>query len=294
MVGEEKRKRRTKMDDNLTKEQLNQILSEIKKNTTQTAFRLKLDKNCKPAWTDSKFGGVPYWDTRMEYPVSSEGGKMYLLAQINFSELPENDIFPKSGILQFFIAGDDIYGIDFDEPDSQKGFRVVFHKEIRQDITEADVMELDIPTTTKRREDDSLPLETEYAVSIEKAEVSMGIFDYRYEEMFKESAKALGIAVSNEDRIYDLLDEEEYSKQCEQSCNTGHWLLGYPYFTQEDPRTYKEELRTYDTMLFQMDSEGAGRYEIIWGDSGVANFYITKEALEKGDFSEVMYNWDCF
>ena len=32
---------------------------------------------------------------------------------------------------------------------------------------------------------------------------------------------------------------------------------------------------------------------ILWGDCGVANFFISRTDLEKLDFSRVLYNWDC-
>ena len=32
---------------------------------------------------------------------------------------------------------------------------------------------------------------------------------------------------------------------------------------------------------------------IMWGTMGVANFFIRKEDLEKENFEEVLYNWDC-
>ena len=64
----------------------------------------------------------------------------------------------------------------------------------------------------------------------------------------------------------------------------GHHLLGYPYFTQEDPR---EGL--YKTLLFQMDSDNG----ILWGDAGVGNFFIDLEKLKQRDFSDVFYTWDC-
>lgn len=68
----------------------------------------------------------------------------------------------------------------------------------------------------------------------------------------------------------------------------GHKLLGYPSFTQSDPRydTYAK----YDTLLLQIDSDGD---DIMWGDCGVANFFINKEDLKNKDFSKILYNWDC-
>ena len=40
-----------------------------------------------------------------------------------------------------------------------------------------------------------------------------------------------------------------------------------------------------------MDSDEAAG--ILWGDVGVANFFILPQNLEKKDFSNVLYTWDC-
>ncbi|ETJ18863.1 hypothetical protein Q604_UNBC18576G0001, partial [human gut metagenome] len=31
-----------------------------------------------------------------------------------------------------------------------------------------------------------------------------------------------------------------------------------------------------------------------WGDGGVCNFFINKDKLKNLDFSDVLYNWDCY
>ena len=33
--------------------------------------------------------------------------------------------------------------------------------------------------------------------------------------------------------------------------------------------------------------------EIMWGDSGVCNFFISDEDLKALNFDRVLYNWDC-
>ena len=73
-------------------------------------------------------------------------------------------------------------------------------------------------------------------------------------------------------------------------------MLGFPFFTQSDPREYSDTLAKYDTLLLQIDSDEDDdrSFEIIWGDCGVANFFINSEALLKKDFSKVIYNWDCY
>lgn len=55
----------------------------------------------------------------------------------------------------------------------------------------------------------------------------------------------------------------------------------------------KEE---YNVMLLQVDSEfveGERRYLILWGDCGIANFFIREKDLKAQDFSNILYNWDC-
>ncbi|MBR1735653.1 MAG: DUF1963 domain-containing protein, partial [Firmicutes bacterium] len=155
----------------MTIEEVKNILYETEKRTSRTGFKINIDWKNKPtSLTQSKFGGMPYWDKKMEYPKGSDGNKLYLLAQINFEEVPENDILPKKGILQFFLGDDDLYGCDFDEPMIQKNFRVVFHKEADNEKKEEDLIHLDIPTTLNIPEDHYLPIVCEVPISFEKTE----------------------------------------------------------------------------------------------------------------------------
>ncbi|MBR3103479.1 MAG: DUF1963 domain-containing protein [Lachnospiraceae bacterium] len=268
------------------------ILAKTAEITAMDAFRVSTVVGKTPALTESKFGGVPYWDKTMAYPLSSRDEKMALLAQINFAELPENEIFPKEGMLQFFVALDDVYGAEFSTPDIQKDFRVIYHKTIDTSVTAESLADLQIPTHADG-EDLGFPITREMALSFEKTKISMGVTDYRYMEKVKEAAKLVGEAVPEADDPYDYLKGSEYDKETK---NTGHWMLGYPFFTQYDPRENNEALRRFDTVLLQIDSEYSKEhpdYEIMWGDAGVANFFINGDALRKGDFSEIMYSWDC-
>ena len=67
---------------------------------------------------------------------------------------------------------------------------------------------------------------------------------------------------------------------------SGHKLGGYPYFTQEDPRSAEGM-----ELLLQLDSDDS--VNMMWGDVGVGNFFIAPEDLKRGDFSRVAYSWDC-
>ncbi|MGY0216256.1 YwqG family protein [Endozoicomonadaceae bacterium StTr2] len=222
----------------------------------------------------SKFGGKPYWPKGMDYPVNKEGKALYLLAQINFEEVPALKDYPQNGILQFFIEDDDLYGMDFDRPvqdviEDQSGYRVVYHQDIIQ--TDSD-LEQALPEASQAT---ILPLGREYAVSFKLEQELPAATDYRFEAI-------AGDIFNFEEDVAEYI-YENFSA-------VGSKLGGYANFTQEDPRAQGDEQWL---LLFQLDSEWENGIEIMWGDMGVANFFIRQEDLEQQDFSRIWYNWDC-
>lgn len=275
-------------------DKIKKVVAAIKEKTAMTAYQLKIIKDSEPDIFDSKFGGVPYWDLSKEYPIDSYGNKMMLLAQINFTkEALADKRLPQQGMLQFFIInGDDLYGMDFEELDSQKDFRVIYHETVNMDVTKEQVLVLDIPIATDEDNEFS-PLGKEAAIEFHKTTTYMGTEVVTFEKLFAQTLKELTGEDMGEMSTYSYLSKEDNDYLYDQLFNTGHWLLGYPFFTQYDPRD-EETTAYYDTMLFQMDSEMAeGRDYVLWGDCGVGNFFINSEALKKKDFSKVMYSWDC-
>lgn len=75
----------------------------------------------------------------------------------------------------------------------------------------------------------------------------------------------------------------------------GTKIGGYPFFTQSDPREREDdevkEKYEYDTLLFQLDSVDD---HVMWGDCGIGNFFINRINLKNKDFSNVLFNWDCY
>ena len=234
------------------------------------------------ALTSSKAGGVGYLPKSEDYPVNEEGQPMTLLAQINFAEMPALPQYPETGILAFYIdCFDDLLGLDFDNPMNTDGFRVFYFENLNEDsYSREDVKALFVPfeaeelysvvdqemkmtgeLSTQVLVNDSYPFEQVYGVEF---------YDY-FEEAFGDDADA------------------QMDKLFEENNGGGSHFGGYPYFTQEDPRKYDEDV-THTELLFQLDSDFTS---IMWGDSGVGNFFISKEDLVKRDFSHVMYNWDC-
>ena len=80
-----------------------------------------------------------------------------------------------------------------------------------------------------------------------------------------------------------------------QKDNKGSHIFGTPLFCQEDPRPTKPEYssKKYDTLLLQIDS-CATKGHVEFGDQGIAHFFINRKALERKDFADILYTWDCY
>lgn len=223
----------------------------------------------------SKVGGEPYLPIGQHYPQTLDGENLQLLAQINFAELPQNDLYPQSGILQFFInPNDDLYGLNFDDQQIQDGFRVIFYDAVTEDQTG---LVQDFPAFS---DDGYSPVSGQSAIQFTKSESYIDLNNFDFSE-----------------RVTDPFAKDDEEDFCDEygelfSAN-GHRLGGYPFFTQTDLREHNESFQDY-VLLLQIDTDDTDGVEIMWGDSGVGNFFIHPEDLKKRDFSKVVYNWDCY
>ena len=224
---------------------------------------------------DSKFAGYPYWPVGKPYPTDSYGKYLYLLAQLNFSQIPHLEGYPEKGLLQFYIADDDVYGINFDEPTSQKNFRVVYFEDTSSPAIE------DFSFLEQQEQESSLPVSQTMQLSFKLQQDYYAYADIRYPEDLRDelesTEKPAGAARSLADEVAALFPEG------------GHKIGGYAYFTQYDPRDEKVEYLDM-VLLLQIDSQDN---TILWGDVGVGNFFIHPDDLKRKDFSKVLYNWDC-
>lgn len=266
------------------------IVAEVKRRTETPCWKLTLQPEGPCGLLDSKVGGLPYWDPALPYPTDSQGNKMTLLAQLNFAQLGTEAPLPAQGLLQFFIGQDDVFGIDFDQPDSQKDFRVVYHPEPDPALTLEQIQALELPTHVEA--DLCTPVIREAAFTAEKTVGYMGPGDCRFEALFREAVRAVTGEDIGEKNAYQYFDKADRDYFYDQLSAAGHRLLGYPFFTQYDPR---EPEGPYDTLLFQLDSDMAEDRKdlVLWGDCGVGNFFINREDLLCRDFSRILYNWDC-
>lgn len=218
----------------------------------------------------SQLGGEPWWPASKAFPRDGDGHPLFLLAQVNFAELPVLPPLPRTGLLQIFIAADHLYGANLDDLQDTRGFRVFHHT----DLTEPRNLR-DVPRTLPASRGAALPLEDAFAArGLAFAMEAMAIdpTDYRFASILPE--------IAADDDLLEL-----YAEWHEVSAVR---LGGYPNFTQEDPRAYMKS-RLGDFNLLTIDTTDG----IMWGDSGVAQFFIDEADLKRADFSKVAYNWDC-
>lgn len=232
---------------------------------------------------DSKIAGDPYFPKNDEYPVDGEGHPMKLLAQINFGQLPKLKDYPETGLLQVFISlHDDLYGMNIDQKTEQKDFWIKF-------IEEPFLAEEDLLTDfsfVKIPDDFYFPVTKEGAITGELSSETISVEDFRFEKVTgKRSWDLFEDAVGIDGDEADQLLDEFY----ETASGFGHKVGGYPGFTQEDPRTYVDQEHT--VLLLQIDSDD--EVDMLWGDCGIANFFIKPEDLKRKHFENVVYNWDC-
>ncbi|MBR0128205.1 MAG: DUF1963 domain-containing protein [Neisseriaceae bacterium] len=292
----------------LTPESEQRLLDEIDKISLKTAVRIKAFKaSDNLSLTASKFGGLPYWQPEKPYPTDEKGNKMILLAQINWAEVPHLPDFPEHGILQFFVsAGEEpvyrngmfvapnsnfLYGADFDNPLAQKNWRAVYHEQIDENIDKQAVMALDIPVASR---DYNLPFFHQYKLDFELQENRLGVAYFpEFKRVLKIAAQNAEIKMTDNDieEPYKILGDELSNKLFRR--NEGHWIGAYPFFTQTAPQE-AERFKDYTVLLLQIDTDEENGNDIMWGDAGVGNFFITPDDLKKRDFSRVLYTWDCY
>ena len=279
---------KTEVNPHYTEEQAKRLLRYIHDSTAKDTVRIKpmpADSSLpfEKKVCSSKFGGLPYWTRGEEYPKSEDGEALYLLAQINFAEVPHIDDFPTRGLLQIFIKADDTYGCSFDTDTQQKDWRIVWRDVFSPSLamSEAELGEMGVKCAGEENSEMPLPLQKEYALIFEKCKTYSHPHLDDFDGVLKNAAQVLGFPVYDKSP-YELLDSDSLSAfYCD---GEQHQIGGYPDFTQNDVR------REGDVLLFQMD--GAG--EISWGDSGIANFFIPPADLKAHNFSNVLYNWDCY
>ena len=278
----------------ITKEMIKKVIEKVSEENKKECINIKTHIDENLTIFDSKFGGIPYLPKNFEVPygTSDDNGQLALLAQINCTDLPENNLYPKTGILQFWIGRDDLMGLEDD-------YKVVYFENIDNTITREEVLTKYTPLDPEDYDQYSPfnPSNAEFGLTFEKGVSSITTEDYRFEDIVINAIHEL-YPDEEVSKLYSDLgaDVHEYLYTSVEGLN--HAIGGYPNFTQYDPRGYNSEegeQSPYDIMLLQVESEWKkdDDVEIIWGDCGVGNFFISEENLKNCNFEDVLYNWDC-
>ncbi|MDO5678554.1 MAG: DUF1963 domain-containing protein, partial [Propionibacteriaceae bacterium] len=260
----------------------------------------------------------------VEFPQSANG-PMQLIGQFNFDELPTLEGFPETGILQLFIGTDDIFGLDSEGgslvrylPDASApsvGSMPLLDKQTNyhgpldqpmvgitlrgtataESISRGDrgLFELTSPgpRVFLRKSDAYRTIHTVPWGWVIVRDGAPGQRWTHWERNVGEGAALdaarsayLSLAVAEGYRVDPTMDA--HLVPLPEVKGDGDKLGGYPFFTQEDPRESGDER----ILLAQIDT-GEG---LMWGDSGVANWFIHPDDLAQRDFSKVQFNWDCY
>ena len=253
--------------------------------------------------TSSKFGGVPYLPEGVDAPTNAHGDPLGMIAQINCAELPDNDIYPKTGILQFWLdPTDDLYGANYDNPIAQDNNRVMYYPEIGAPNSGVGLAQVD-------REEGEFPgywpispLDMELALSFEAIEQGEAVLSEDFFNVFVHQWNSL-YPDQTIKSLWDLDDlSDEPVTDFFDDFAEFHKIGGKPIFVQGDPRDVKDNLKNYTVDLLTIVSgdvhdprggEDSRNIEIMWGDMGTANWLITPEQLAACDFSQVLFEWSC-
>lgn len=236
--------------------------------TGRPVIRMEITDQPSKSVLGGRLGEVP--------PTAPDGSPMGLLAAIFCSELPKNDLFPPRGVLRFYIARNDTYGADFDHLDRQTGFRVLFDPE--------ELHYTAVPDYTAS--DDPFPVSEFCYLHFTAGTDPMPHVDFRYGDTVAQALAADPTATEEDYYCEDFTQEIP---------GGGHKLGGYATFTQWDPREPGSQYAAYDTLLLQLDSDVPfGQDRVMFGDNGVCGFFISAEDLRAGDFSHILYTWDCY
>ena len=280
------------MEEKELKISAKEIFKEIEKKYQETAKEMmvadaSVNASKEIKITDSKIEGIPYIPKGRKIPTNSKGQQFMFLAQINCDNLKGLEDFPQEGILQFWVLGEDLLGLDFDDYTNRDGFDVIYYEKIEDYYSEDEFKEMYNPYKFDLKYMEILiasePCKMKFSLEKQKESFNYELLDNLFKEVLEEES----LGFNEKDKLYEevekLYDDEFYEEIVGTKCN------GFPYFTQWEPRDDKQ-MKEYDTSLFQIDS---GK-EVMIGDSGVMHFFINREKLRNKDFSDVFYNWDCY
>ena len=274
-----------------TQAQIEQFVADLNATTQREVIRISLSLADNLALTDSNLGGIPYIPQGGALPTSVDGKPLFMLAQINCEQLPENTLYPKKGLLQFWIAAMEapLYGLDYEAPCSNDFKRVIYYP------TFGEALPIDDFINDYTFDDENLPFnsKTQFALHFKKDTESISLEERAATQLFFQKwNESFSTHITTIDEFFDEVPDdicEEINAYLLKE-PTGHKIGGYPYFIEYDPR---EENDPHTFLLLQIDIDNVEEEEICWGNlGGVANFFISPEDLDNCKFDNIFFHWE--
>ncbi|MEM6306956.1 MAG: DUF1963 domain-containing protein [Pseudomonadota bacterium] len=287
-LAEEQAKQSHKAHVTQVKTQIKDLL-DLQKTLAQPGVAVTIRDDIATNLLDSRIGGNPAWPKGTPKPQPKGQFPFYFLAQINFAEMPKLDGFPSTGLLQFFAAADDLYGVGFQQRDADgvldfnSDIHIAYHdtldtmEEWVMFASADDVATLDVPFDYRDWWRTGYRLEFGPARSIRPT-----FDDYRLYDAYWDIEKQF----TNKTAFSEITDP--YLEQT----NTGADMMigGHPFFSQIDPRYDYDVTREFSHCLLSIDSTNG---KFLWGDCGTGSFLIRPDDLRRRDFGQVLSNYDC-
>ena len=256
------------------------LIEELYAENSLPAIGIKPSEAAEPLpVTVSKFGGVPYLPAGVEAPTDSDGVPMGMVAQINCTELPENPIYPPTGMVQFWVSTNVCWGIDKEE-----NHRVIYYPQLGEANPDA------VATWEDHERDFWWPIKSECALEF----TTPGREIFAPNDSINHPLLEKWNQAYPEQAITSLDDFDVYVEEIEDFTGSGNYsrLGGLPDFIQGDPRREEPEnsdIRRRTVNLLTINSN----IGVLWGDCGTANWVIAPDRLAARDFSQVFYEWSC-
>ncbi len=249
------------------------------------------DGPCAPL--GSRVGGEPAMLPGEEWPLGPGGEPLCFLAQLDMADLSALPGFPRQGLLRLFVGPEPEYGVDPNDMAAQMGFRALFAPDPSGAVLR--------PAPDEGAEDGLGWGEGPWAVRFgAPAPTPPDDYDFRVQGAFSREWAAAhpdlpaggtedaDLYASDPSLTLGLAIAAHRAAGGPPTVQVG----GYPRFVQvSDPRGWEERYDRYDALLLQLSSDH-GRYIEI-GDGGRMYFFAPSGKLAAGDFSDIMYWWDC-
>jgi len=228
----------------------------------------------------SRLGG-PVWLAEDEaWPTDAKGVPLEFMAQLDLADFSALQGYPKTGVVQFFVGRNDLYGADFDDP--AKGARLVRRIDFAQPgafHAPPPLVQIDGVFGSEYS-----PFQNDHTREKGIA-LRAALVEDRIDCSIKEASDRLSVFYREGwalEQLYEFVESDAVARPLR------HHSGGYPAYTQNDVHDMPA-WAPYDHVLLRLTSDE----HLMWGDVGECVFLIRSADLAEGSFGDVAYSWDC-